>query len=58
LYNEELCELYFASYIVQVINSRMQKQAGYVAHMGKRDACRVLVVKPEGEIPLGRTRHS
>jgi hypothetical protein len=39
------------------MNSRMKKQAGHVAHMGKRDAYRVLVVKPEGEIPLGRTRH-
>jgi len=31
---------------------------GHVAHMGeRRGVYRVLVVKPEGKRPLGRTRH-
>ena len=32
--------------------------AGHVARMGEeRDVCRVLVGKPEGKRPLGRSRH-
>jgi hypothetical protein len=32
--------------------------AGYVTHMGeKRTAYRIMVRKPEGKRPLGRTRH-
>jgi hypothetical protein len=30
--------------------------AGHVARMGRREACRVLVGKPEGKRPLGRPR--
>ena len=34
------------------------KWAGHVARMGEgRDVCRVLVGKPEGRRPLGRSRH-
>jgi hypothetical protein len=32
--------------------------AEHVAHMGeKRNACRILMGKPEGKRPLGRSRH-
>jgi hypothetical protein len=35
----------------------MMKWAGHVARMGaKRNACRLLVGKPEVKIPLGRPR--
>ena len=42
--------------IVRVIKSRM-RWAGHLAHMGeRRGICRVLVGKPEGKRPLGRSR--
>jgi len=57
LHNEELNDLYFSPYIVQVINSRRMRWAGHVARMGqKKVVCRVSVGKPEGKIPLGRPR--
>ena len=57
LHNEELCDLYSSPNIVRVIKSRRLKLAGHVARMGdKRDVYRVLVGKPEGKRPLGRTR--
>jgi hypothetical protein len=38
--------------------SRMMRWAGNVARTGeKRNACRILVGKPEGKRPLGRPRH-
>jgi hypothetical protein len=43
--------------IVRVIRSRGMRLAGHVARMGKRRGVyRVLVGKPEGKRPLGRTR--
>jgi hypothetical protein len=40
-----------------MIKSRRMIWAGHVAVMGeKRNACRILVRKPEGKIPLGRPR--
>jgi hypothetical protein len=40
-----------------MIKSRRIRWAGYVALMGeKRNACRILVGKPEGKRPLGRSR--
>ena len=57
LHNEELNDLYSSPNIVQVIKSRRVRWAGHVASMGKkRGIYRVLVGKPEGKIPLGRTR--
>jgi hypothetical protein len=36
---------------------RRMRWAGHVARMGeKRNACRILVGKPEGKRPLGRQR--
>jgi hypothetical protein len=40
-----------------MIKSRKMGWAGYVARMGEnRNACRILVGKPEGERPLERPR--
>jgi hypothetical protein len=41
-----------------MIKSRRMRWAGHVARMGeKRNACRMLVGKPERKRPLGRSRH-
>jgi hypothetical protein len=41
-----------------MIKSRRMRWAGDIAHMcAKKSACRILVGKPEGNIPLGRSRH-
>jgi hypothetical protein len=57
LHNEELHDLYSSLNILQVINSRM-RWARHVAWMGEaRGGYRILVGKPEGKRPLGRTRH-
>ena len=43
--------------IIRVIKSRRIKWAGHVARVGERKGVyRVLVGKPEGKRPLGRTR--
>jgi hypothetical protein len=56
LHNEELNELYSLLNIFRVIKSRM-RWVGHVARMGERKGVyRVVVGKPEGNRPLGRTR--
>jgi hypothetical protein len=58
LHNEELHNLYTFPNIIRTIKSRRMKWAGHVARMGeKRNAYRILVGKPEGKRPLGRTRY-
>jgi hypothetical protein len=58
LHNEELNDLYSLPNIVRVVKPRRMRWAGHVARMGKdRDVHRVLVGKPEGKRPLGRSRH-
>jgi hypothetical protein len=53
----ELNNLYSSPSIVQVIKSRRMRWEGHVACMGEgRDVYRVLVGKPKGKRPLGRTR--
>jgi hypothetical protein len=56
LHNEELNILYCSPTIVWVIKSRM-RWAGHVARIREgRGVYWVLVEKPEGKRPLGRTR--
>jgi hypothetical protein len=58
LHNEDLHDLYSSPSIIRIIKARRMKWAGHVARMGeKRNAYRLLVGKPEGKRPLGRSRH-
>jgi hypothetical protein len=57
LHNEELNNLYPSVNIYRVIKSRRMRMAEHVARMGERRVVyRVLVGKPEGKRPLGRSR--
>jgi hypothetical protein len=58
LHKEEFHDLYSSPSIVRIIKARRMKWAGHVARMGeKRNACRLLVAKPEGRRLLGGPRH-
>jgi hypothetical protein len=58
LHNEELNDLYSSPNMVRVIKSRRMRWAGNVARVGEGIGLyRVLVGKPEGKRPLGKTRH-
>jgi hypothetical protein len=49
--------LYSSLSILRIIKSRRMRWAGHVARMGeKRNVYRLLVGKPEGKRPLGRSR--
>jgi len=57
LHNEELNDLYCSPNILRVTKSRRLRWSGHVARMGEgRVVYRVLVGKPEGKRPLGRSR--
>jgi hypothetical protein len=56
LHNEELHSLYAMPNIHIMIKSRRMRRAEHVARMGKKNAYRVWVGKPEGKRPLGRPR--
>ena len=57
MHNEKLNDLYSSPNILTVIKSRRMRWAGHVARMGEeRGVYRVLVRKPEGRRPMGRTR--
>jgi hypothetical protein len=57
LHNEELNDLYSSPNIIRVIKSRRMKWAEHVACIGeKRGAYRILVGRPKGRRPLGRSR--
>jgi hypothetical protein len=57
LHNEEPDDLCSSPSIVWVIRSRIMSWAGHVAHIGQKSgAYRVLVGKPEGKRPLGRSK--
>jgi hypothetical protein len=57
MHKEELHILYSSSNIIRQITSRRIRWVGYVAGVGeKRNVYKVLVGKPEGKRPLGRTR--
>jgi hypothetical protein len=58
LHNEELHNLYSSPSIIRIIKSRRMRWAGHVARIEeKRNVYGLLVGKPEGKRPLGRTRH-
>jgi hypothetical protein len=57
LHNEELRDLYSSPSIIIIITLKRMRLAGHVVRMGdKRNAYRLLVGKPEGKRPLGRSR--
>jgi hypothetical protein len=57
LHNKEQNDLYFLPNIVRVVKLRRMRWTGHVACMGEdRGVHRVLVGKPEGKRPLGRSR--
>jgi hypothetical protein len=57
LHNEELHNLYSSPNIIRMIKSMRMRWTRHVARMvTKRNACRILVGKPEGKMPLRRTR--
>jgi hypothetical protein len=50
-------DFYSSPSIIRIIKSRRMRWADHVTRMGeKRNACRLLVGKPEGKKPLGRPR--
>jgi hypothetical protein len=58
LHNEELHNLYSSPSIITMVMSRTMRRVGHVVRKGeKRNAYRILVGKPEGKQPLGRSRH-
>jgi hypothetical protein len=57
LHNEELHNLYLSPDIIRQVKSRRMRWAGHVARMGEeRKVYKVLMGKPEGKGPLGRSR--
>jgi hypothetical protein len=53
----ELHKLYSSPSIIRIIKSRRMRWTRHVARMGeKRNAYRILVGKPGGKRPLGRSR--
>jgi hypothetical protein len=55
--NEDFHSLYASQNIVRVIKSRKMGGTGHVARMGEmRNAYNILVGKPEGKSPFGRSR--
>jgi hypothetical protein len=49
--------LYASPHFIGVIKSRRMRWTGHIARVGEmRNACNILVGKPEGQRPLGRPR--
>jgi hypothetical protein len=57
LHNEEIHHLYSSPNKIRVIKSRTMRWVGHIARMGKSNAYRILVGKPEGKRPPGRSRN-
>jgi hypothetical protein len=59
VHDEELHDLYSSASVTRIIKSRRMRWAGHVTQMGeKRNTYRLLVRKPEGKRPLGRSRRT
>jgi hypothetical protein len=57
LHNVELNDLYCSPNVIRVTKSRRMRWAGHVKRIGEgKNVYRVLVGKPEGERPLGRSK--
>jgi hypothetical protein len=57
LHNDELNSVYSSPNIVRVIKSRRMRWVGHAACMGDgRGVYRILVGRPKGKRPLGRSR--
>jgi hypothetical protein len=57
LHKEELRDLYSSPSIIRIIKSRRMRWAGHVTRMRKkRNSDGLLVGKPDGKRPLGRSR--
>jgi hypothetical protein len=57
LHIEDLHGLYFSPSIIRMIKLRSMRWAGHVTRMREnRNSYRILVGKPEGNIPPGRSR--
>jgi hypothetical protein len=57
LHNEELLNLYTSPNVIRVIKSRGMIWAGHVSHTREmRNVYNIMVGKPEGKRPLGRSR--
>jgi hypothetical protein len=58
LHNEKLHNLFASPDAIRVIKSRRMKWTGHVAGIGEiRNACKILVGKPNGKRPLGIPRY-
>jgi hypothetical protein len=58
LYNEDLRDLFTSPTIIRIIKTRRIRWAGNIARMEKMNLYKLLVGKPEGKRPLGRSRRS
>jgi hypothetical protein len=56
LHNEELQNLYTSSNIITVITSMRMRWVGHVACVVEINIYNILIGKPEGKRPLGRSR--
>jgi hypothetical protein len=55
--NEELHDLYSSPSSIRMVKARRMRWVGHLARMGEmRNTYRLLVGKPEGRRPLGRSR--
>jgi hypothetical protein len=57
LHNEEFHNLYYWPNIIRIMKTRRRRSEGHLARMEeKRNACIILVGKPETKRPLGNPR--
>jgi hypothetical protein len=56
VHNEELHGLYYSPSIIRMTESRRMRRVRQVARLGRMNAYRLLVGKPEVKRPLGRPK--